>query len=102
MQRVMWQKFARMPLKWKVLLCGQVTITAVLIKRRLDPQTFDSLFEKRVLIVTKKEGGVTDEESNSGFFKGYEVTVKKEDSIRFWIFGCVSFFVSSSSAVVFL
>ena len=73
----MWRKISQTPLKWKVLLGGQAAVTAVLITRRLDPQVFDPLFEKRVLVVTKSDNVSKDSDSIRSLIKSYEVTVKK-------------------------
>ena len=53
----MFNKLKNMPLKWKVLLGTQATATVVLIARRMDPTIFDSLFEKRVLVITQENDG---------------------------------------------
>ena len=83
----MLRKLARMPLKWKALLGAQAVATAALAAKRADPAVFDSLFEKRVLIVTKKQqqqqgpGNDRDDgDSGPGFqISGYSMQVKKPD-----------------------
>ena len=50
--------FAKLPLKWRVLLGTQGVVTTFLIARRMDPETFDKkMFEKRVLEIKRDSEG---------------------------------------------
>ena len=79
----MFRKLAHLPLKWKILLGAQATITAVLMAKRVDPNIYDPLFEKRVLIVSKTapqpDGGSNADGSGSFQVAGFDVQVKKPD-----------------------
>ena len=84
----MLQRLARMPFKWKVLLGAQAVTTVALIARRVDPNIFNPLFEKKVLVVSKielqQDGESKPDHSNSkSSFQvaGFDIQVKKPDKL---------------------